>query len=62
MRAPGVKPYREGATCYFGHQHSWSTALAAALNSNEGAELPLKPEWVFWCATCGMVAPWEVER
>lgn len=57
-----IKLLVEGKKCAFGRSHVWTTALAAALNSNVGGELPLDPEWVWWCPTCNAVGPWEVER
>lgn len=56
------KPYVKDKKCLFGRQHSWQSALSAALNANEGADLPESPKWVYWCHQCGMVGPWEVEH
>lgn len=57
-----VKAHDETKKCRFGRQHTWQTALAAAVNSNEGADLPDEPAWVFWCSACGMLGPWSVHE
>lgn len=57
-----LREWSEGKKCRFGREHVWSTALAAALNSNCNAELPEEPAWVFWCSTCATLGPWSVEE
>lgn len=49
--------------CRFGHGHSWSSYVPAALVSNFGIDRELAERGLLWCYTCEAVhVPTDEER